>query len=178
MSKISVWNYAISFWKRDIVFSLFTGFFSTGILFFLVHSLRLQFALSGGISLSSIEALKNSPDLLFYLSLFSLSFLVLGTIFPRSGDLGIMMAVGGNTWVCVQIHLIFILLQTFPGFLLAQVLNYAIVPDLGSSHFWVDFLWVEIYGLLAYTCIVLVFGVPSVLLATTKDAYSAIRRLK
>lgn len=178
MSKISVWNYAICFWKRDIIFSLFTGIFATCIFFFLILSLRLQIAISGRISFSSIEGLKSSPDLLFYLSVISLGFLILGTIFPRSGDLAIMMAVGGNQWVCVLIHLYFIILQTFPAFLLANLLNFALIPELLSEINLIDLFMVQVYSLSAYAILSFLLGVPSVLLATMKDPYSTIRRLK
>lgn len=178
MKKISVWNYAVSFWKRDILFSLFTGVFSVGIFFFLILSLRLQFAVSGEISLSSIEGLKNSPDLLFYLSVFSLGFLILSTVFPRMSDLGVMMAVGGNPWICVQIHIYLIFLLSFPSFILANFANYAFLPQTQTSNFWMDWISVQSYALLTYVFLVLLLGIPSVFLATLKDPYSTIRRLK
>jgi hypothetical protein len=178
MKKISIWNYSISFWKRDILFSLFAGIFSMGIFFFLIHSIRLQYALSGGITISSIDGLKNSPDLLFYLSIFSLSFLVLGTVFPRMSDLGVMMAVGGNAWICVYIQILLIFIQTMPAYVLANVLNFVLVPDPGSTRFLMDFIMIQLQALLIYFSIVIVIGVPFVYLATLKDPYASIRRLK
>jgi hypothetical protein len=130
------------------------------------------------MSFSSIEGLKSSPDLLFYLSVISLGFLILGTIFPRSGDLAIMMAVGGNQWVCVQIHLYFIALQTFPAFLLANLLNFTLIPELFFEKNTMDLILIEAYSLGVYVLLSFFLGIPSVLLATRKDPYSTIRRLK
>ncbi|WCL48114.1 hypothetical protein [Leptospira sp. GIMC2001] len=138
----------------------------------------MQINVSGDITFSIIEGLKNSPDLLFYLAVFSLAFLVLGTIFPRTGDLGIMMAVGGNPWICVQLHLILIFLQTGFSFILANGIIFFLIPDPGSSRFLLDFVKIEIIALLTYFLVVCLIGIPSVLLATLKDPYSSIRRLK
>lgn len=178
MKNISIWSYAVSFWKRDLLFSLFAGIFSIGIFFFLILSLRLQFAESGSLSLSSIEGLQSSPDLLFYLALFSLAFLLLSTVFPRMSDLGVMMAVGGNPWVCVSIHIHLVFLMTFPSFAIADFLNYAFISGHETKTFWTDFLQIQAYSLLSYIGLVFITGIPSVFLATLKDPYSAIRRIK
>lgn len=178
MKKISVWNYSVSFWKRDILFSFFAGIFSLGIFFFLIHSLRLQFAISGGITISSIDGLKNSPDLLFYLSIFSLAFLVLGTVFPRMSDLGVMMAVGGNAWICVQIQIVLILIQTFPTYILANLINFLLISSEPSQSFLMDLLIIQFTALFVYLSVVIFIGVPFVYIATLKDPYASIRRLK
>ncbi|NCN09549.1 MAG: hypothetical protein GW938_06850 [Leptospira sp.] len=178
MGSINAFSYAYRFWKRDIIYSLFTGLFATGIFFFLIHSLRIQINTSGVISFSSIEGLKNSPHLLFYAMVVSLAFLSLGTIFPRIADFGVMMAVGGNSWVCVQIHCLLLLLLITPGFLFGNFLQFIWITDSVSSISFYDLVMVElIAGLTGLFCILL-FGIPSALLTTLRDPYASIRRMK
>ncbi len=176
MDKISIQNYALSLWKRDIPISTFTGLFSLGIFFSLIFSIRLQFLTTGSLSLSSIDGLKNSPDLLFYLSVFSWIFLVIGSVFPRLGDLGIMMAVGGDPWICVKIHNHLVFYLTFPAYVLGTLLNYTLIPDPDPELS--QFFMIQVYGLTSYILVLLIFGIPAVYIATLRDPYSTIRRIK
>lgn len=171
-------QYALRFWKRDTIYSFLTVLFGTGIFFFLLLSVRLQFHLNGNLSLSSIESLKSSPDLLFYLATFSLVFLVLYTVFPRTADFGVMMAVGGNPWVCVKIHLCLLTLLLVPSFFLANILNFILVQESGKENFLSDFVFSEFYCIITAAVLSFLVAVPSVLIATRKDAYSSIRRQK
>jgi|JI8StandDraft_1071087.scaffolds.fasta_scaffold230156_2 hypothetical protein len=178
MGSINSFSYTYRFWKRDFFYSLFTGLFSTGIFFFLILSLRIQMNTSGVISFSSIEGLKNSPQLLFYLSILSLSFLSLGAIFPRIADLGVMMAVGGNSWICIQIHTILLFLLILPGFLFGNILNFFFIQEVQSSFSLINLLTIEIYALAIAVFCILLFGIPSAWIVTSRDPYTNIRRKK
>jgi hypothetical protein len=178
MGSINAFSYAYRFWKRDSFYSLFIGLFSTGIFFFLIHSLRIQINASGVISFSSIEGLRNSPHLLFYATIFSLSFLSLGAIFPRIADFGVMMAVGGNSWVCVQIHVLLLILLITPGFLIANILQFLLISDSIAPLSYYNLVVIEITAILSGISCILLFGVPSALLTTLRDPYSSIRRMK
>jgi ABC-type antimicrobial peptide transport system permease subunit len=89
-----------------------------------------------------------------------------------------MMAVGGNSWICIQIHTILLFLLILPGFLFGNILNFFFIQEVQSSFSLINLLTIEIYALAIAVFCILLFGIPSAWIVTSRDPYTNIRRKK
>ncbi len=96
MGRITYLRFAFSLFLRDWITSVlhvvFSAFFAYGLVFG-IFSARTEKILS---NLSSIDLFLKSPYLVLCLSGLALIFMTIVRVIGRSGDGGIMMAVGGN----------------------------------------------------------------------------------
>lgn len=137
-------------------------------------SIRIHIHLYGGLSLSSIVSFDQTPQILFYSSFLSLMSLVLFHGIQRLGDIGVMMAVGGNRLGCIWLHSLVLLILILPcaifGFLLASFVQTPTNWTL-ANEFHSFFLGISI---IFNICVGVSF--PSIGLTTFIDPYRAIRR--
>lgn len=93
------------------------------------------------------------------------------------GDIGVMMAVGGNRMGCIFLHSLSLFFLFLPSFLLGIVINLGLLtppPDFG--------IFGEVKSI--FTCLVLflflgiLVSVPTVGISTFMDPYKSIRRQK
>lgn len=91
-------------------------------------------------------------------------------------DIGIMMAVGGNQWVCIKIYFILCLYYTAPSILIGSALNYLFVSQPGDLF--PDFFYIHSIAILIYLFCLGLVVVPFVYIATLRDTYQSIRRVK
>ncbi|WP_108974119.1 FtsX-like permease family protein [Leptospira ryugenii] len=168
----------ISFaWKiliRDRLFSLVYGVSGMVLSGFFFLAIRVHIHLYGGLSISNIVSFDQTPQILFYSSFFGLSCLVLFQCVERLGDIGVMMAVGGNRWGCIWLQSLVLVLLVIPASVLGFFLSQIVAPPATWT------LSSEIYSFFLGTAILILlcFGVsiPSIGLTTFVDPYRAIRR--
>lgn len=170
-------SFALRLLVRDRLYSLAYGLVGTLVFTFLVLAVRIHFHLYAGVSLTSIVSFDKSPQILFYATSFALMTLFFFHCLHSLGDIGVMMAVGGNRFGCILLHSLSLFFLFLPSFLLAVVLNLGLLippPDFG--------LIAEVKSI--FTCLVLflflgiLVSFPTVGISTFIDPYKSIRRQK
>ncbi len=141
---------------------------------FFFWAIRIHIHLYGGISLSSIVSFDQTPQILFYLAILAQMSLALFHSIHRLGDIGVMMAVGGNRLGCIWLHSLVLLILMFPvaifGFFLGQLFFLPSVWDFAKE---VQTFFLGL-SFIILTCFVVSF--PTIGLTTFIDPYRAIRR--
>lgn len=170
-------SFALRLLLRDRLYSLAYGLAGTLIFTFLVLAVRIHFHLFAGVSLTSIVSFDKSPQILFYATSFALMTLFFFHCLHALGDIGVMMAVGGNRLGCIFLHSLSLFFLFLPSFLLGIVINLGLLtppPDFGILG--------EVKSI--FTCLVLflflgiLVSVPTVGISTYMDPYKSIRRQK
>lgn len=176
-SKVTPLSYFSFAWRilaRDRLYTLSYGMCGIILTTFFFQSVRIHIHLYGGLSLSSIVSFDQTPQILFFVSLFSLMSLALFHSLQRLGDIGVMMAVGGNRLGCIWLHSLVILLLLVPAGLLgfsvgltfAQPASFDLFKELQSF----------VIGLSFVILICFAVSFPTIGLTTFIDPYRAIRR--
>ncbi|EPG67804.1 ABC transporter permease [Leptospira wolffii] len=174
MGRITYLRFAFSLFLRDWITSVlhvaFSSFFAYGLIFG-VHSLRAEKAPA---DITNIDLFLKSPYLVLSLSGLALVFMTVVRVMGRSGDNGIMMAVGGNRPGVVLLLTLEVWILHVLGFLSATLLT-AFFPY-GKSELtsFLDYLG-------SLTLDVLLVGAIGSLVAffyTLMDPYQSIRRGK
>ncbi|TGK04987.1 FtsX-like permease family protein [Leptospira semungkisensis] len=174
MGRITYLRFAFSLFSRDWITSVlhvvFSAFFGYGLVFgfFAARTEKIS------ADLSSIELFLKSPYLVLSLSGLAFIFMTIVRIMSRSGDNGIMMAVGGNRNGVVFLQITEVWLIHGIGFLGSIIIS-GILP-FGNPEL-VSFL--DYLGSLALE-ILLVGGIAGfcAFLYTLIDPYKSIRRGK
>ncbi|TGK48089.1 ABC transporter permease [Leptospira bouyouniensis] len=170
-------SFALRLLSRDRLYSLAYGLVGTLVFTFLVLAVRIHFHLYGGVSLTSIVSFDKSPQILFYATSFALMTLFFFHCLHGLGEIGVMMAVGGNRIGCIFLHSLSLFFLFLPSFLLAILINMGLLPpppDFG--------IWGEVKSV--FTCLVLFLflgiavAFPTVGISTYMDPYQSIRRQK
>ncbi|TGM80453.1 ABC transporter permease [Leptospira bouyouniensis] len=170
-------SFALRLLSRDRLYSLAYGLVGTLVFTFLVLAVRIHFHLYGGVSLTSIVSFDKSPQILFYATSFALMTLFFFHCLHGLGEIGVMMAVGGNRMGCIFLHSLSLFFLFLPSFLLAILINMGLLPpppDFG--------IWGEVKSV--FTCLVLFLflgitvAFPTVGISTYMDPYQSIRRQK
>lgn len=176
MTQLTYISYAFRILARDRLFSFAYGLVGAVLFFIFFLSIRIHFHLFGGISLTSIVSFDQSPQFLFYLSTFALLSLFFFHCLHNLGELGIMMAVGGNRIGCIWLHSLLLLLLFLPGFLLGWILNLSL-PSPASFSLILEAKSMA-SALFCFVVGVFVVSFPTIGLGTFIDPYKSIRRQK
>lgn len=174
MGRITYLRFAFSLFLRDWITSVlhiaFSAFFAYGLVFAL-YSLRTEKPAS---NLSSIDLFLKSQYPVLLLSCLALAFMSIVRVMSRSGDTGIMMAVGGNRPGVVLLEAVELWIIHSIGFFVAIVLS-AFLP-FGKSEL-VSIL--DYFGALVLEAL-LVGSVGGIVafFHTLADPYQSIRRGK
>lgn len=170
-------SFALRLLLRDRLYSLAYGLVGTLVFTFLILAVRIHFHLYAGVSLTSIVSFDQSPQILFYATSFALMTLFFFHCLHGLGDIGVMMAVGGNRWGCIFLLSLSLFFLFLPSFLLAIFFNLQFLsppPDFGFGS--------EVKAM--FTCFVLflflgiLVSFPTVGISTFMDPYKSIRRQK
>lgn len=174
MGRITYLRFAFSLFLRDWITSLlhvvFSTFFAYGFLFGF-FSLRTE---KRPTDISSIDLFLNSPYLLLSLCGLALIFMSIVRVMTRSGDNGIMMAVGGNRQGVVLLQTVELWIIHGIGFLISLILS-VFIP-IGKSELVSPLDYLASLGLEA----ILIGGISALVayLYTLVDPYRSIRRGK
>ncbi|PNV74277.1 hypothetical protein [Leptospira inadai] len=174
MGRITYLRFAFSLFFRDATTSLLHIFFSL----FFAYSLVLSFfsirtdKLSSDVS--SIDLFRNSPYLVLALSTAALIFMAIVRTSSRSGDTGIMMAVGGNRFGCVLLETTELWIIHSFGFLVASAASILQPPGNPALVSFLDYAGAYIYEL----AILGLAGGTTAFIHTLVDPYKSIRRGK
>ncbi|WP_242935399.1 hypothetical protein [Leptospira kobayashii] len=94
----------------------------------------------------------------------------------RIGDIGVMMAVGGNRTGCIWLHTLALFCLFLPSAVLGVISSYFLI-DLNPTH-----LSKEVLAVFSGFAFLVLFGflisIPTVGLTTFTDPYKSIRRQK
>jgi hypothetical protein len=174
MTPLSYFSFAWRILVRDRLYTLTYGIMGTILSTFFFLSVRIHIHLYGGLSLSSIVSFDQTPQILFYVSLLSLMSLGLFHSIQRLGDIGVMMAVGGNRLGCIWLHSLVLLLLFLPVALLGFVLGKFLTPPTAwdlARETQTFFIGLSFVVLICFSV-----SFPTVGLTTFIDPYRAIRR--
>ncbi len=161
---------------RDRLYSLAYGLTASLLFFVFYLSVRIHLSLFGGISLSSIVSFDKTPQILFYSSLLSLTSLFFFHSLHRLGDIGVMMAVGGNRLGCIWLHTLVLFLLFSPSSLVGFFLGKLISPP-GDWTLSLEFMsWGT--GTAFFILLGFVVSFPTIGLSSFVDPYRSIRRQK
>ncbi|MDF3818694.1 ABC transporter permease [Leptospira sp. 96542] len=176
MSQLTYISFAFRLLIRDRIYSVTYGLAGAVFFFVFLFSIRIHFYLFGGVSLSSIVSFDQSPHFLFYTSFTALLVLFFFHCLHNLGDLGVMMAVGGNRLGCIWLFSLTLLLLFIPGLLIGIIGNLLTASPPG---FGIIFELKAIFtaGLLFVFGVFLV-SVPTIGINSFVDPYRAIRRQK
>ncbi|WP_108928075.1 ABC transporter permease [Leptospira johnsonii] len=174
MGRITYLRFAFSLFLRDWITSVlhvvFSTFFAYGFLFGF-FSLRTE---KRPTDISSIDLFLNSPYLVLSLCSLALIFMSIVRVMTRSGDNGIMMAVGGNRQGVVLLQTVELWIIHGIGFLLSLILS-VFIP-IGKSELVSPLDYISSLGAEA----ILIGGISALVayLYTLVDPYRSIRRGK
>lgn len=174
MGRITYLRFAFSLFLRDSITSflhvVFSTFFAYGFLFGF-FSLRTE---KRPADVSSIDLFLNSPYLVLSLCGLALIFMSIVRVMTRSGDNGIMMAVGGNRQGVILLQTVELWIIHGIGFLLSFILS-VFIP-IGKSELVSPLDYITSFGSEA----ILIGGVSALVayLYTLVDPYRSIRRGK
>lgn len=174
MTPLSYFSFAWRILVRDRLYTLSYGMCGIILSTFFFQSVRIHIHLYGGISLSSIVSFDQTPQILFYTSLISLMSLALFHSIQRLGDIGVMMAVGGNRLGCIWLHSLVILLLMVPSALIGFSLGLGFTQP--STFDLAKEIQTFFIGLAFVVLICFSVSFPTVGLTTFIDPYRAIRR--
>ncbi len=176
-SKVTPLSYFSFAWRillRDRMYTLSYGICGIILSTFFFLSVRIHIHLYGGLSLSSIVSFDQTPQILFYVSLFALMTLALFHSIQRLGDIGVMMAVGGNRLGCIWLHSLVILLLLVPASVFGYILGLGF-PKPETFDFFKE-LQTFFVGVSFVILISFLVSFPTIGLTTLVDPYRAIRR--
>ncbi|TGK12418.1 ABC transporter permease [Leptospira fletcheri] len=174
MGRITYLRFAFSLFFRDATTSFlhifFSTFFATGLIlsFF---SIRTDKSVS---DVSSIDLFRNSPYLVLALSSVALIFMGIVRTTSRSGDTGIMMAVGGNRFGCILLETTELWIIHGFGFLLASLAGVLYPPGNPALVSVLDYVSAFFYE----SALLGLAGGCTAFLHTLVDPYRSIRRGK
>ncbi len=174
MGRITYLRFAFSLFLRDWITSVlhvvFSTFFAYGFIFGF-FSLRTE---KRPTDISSIDLFLNSPYLVLSLCALALIFMSIVRVMTRSGDNGIMMAVGGNRQGVVLLQTVELWIIHGFGFLFSLILS-VFVP-IGKSELVSPLDYIASLG----SETILIGGISALVayLYTLVDPYRSIRRGK
>lgn len=174
MGRITYLRFAFSLFLRDWITSVlhvvFSTFFAYGFIFGF-FSLRTE---KRPTDISSIDLFLNSPYLVLSLCALALIFMSIVRVMTRSGDNGIMMAVGGNRQGVVLLQTVELWIIHGFGFLFSLILS-VFIP-IGKSELVSPLDYIASLG----SETILIGGISALVayLYTLVDPYRSIRRGK
>ncbi|TGL19270.1 ABC transporter permease [Leptospira yanagawae] len=177
MIQLTYISFALRLLTRDRLYSLAYGLVGTLVFTFLVLAVRIHFHLYAGVSLTSIVSFDKSPQILFYATSFALMTLFFFHCLHALGDIGVMMAVGGNRMGCILLHSLSLFFLFLPSFLFSILINLSFLPpppDFGI----VGELKSVFTCLVLYVFLGILVSFPTVGISTFMDPYKSIRRQK
>jgi len=179
MNNLSYFRYAVSFLKRDLTVTLLSTVLYGVLFYFFIFSIHIQNIIEIIPQKNPYGLLKISADLSVLLCIIVFIFISLMKILLKRGEIGIMVAVGGNRPGCVLLVTLESLLGILPGFALGILVHMlagfpGIPAEMQDGSIMISSARAISYGILA----VILFTAPATYVASLVDPYQFIKRQK
>ncbi|MCG6141063.1 ABC transporter permease [Leptospira mtsangambouensis] len=170
-------SFALRLLFRDRLYSAAYGLVGALVFTFFLLTIRIHFHLYGGVSLTSIVSFDQSPQILFYSTSFALMALFFFHCLHGLGDIGVMMAIGGNRLGCIWLHSLSLFFLFLPSFLMAILINLAYLNPPADFGF-INEIKSVFSCLVLFITLGLLVSVPTIGISSFIDPYKSIRRQK